>query len=249
MSLNRSFILLMLFSLLFISVLIPAHWAGELLKKTDSPLVLQGLSGTLWSGQATQGEIHGQGQRWRLGTFSWALEPLSLLSLSPCAVVSSTYQRQRVDASLCLQRDGSWSVTDAAVEAPASVLNTWSPAPIKGQLELTIDTLVFSAQGVTQLQADASWREARIDNGQDWVALGSLDSHWRGYTDGRIRAEIFDQQGPAAIALTLVSDQGQPLSVDGLVELRSSAPRHLADFLQVFAESQEPGRFVIAWHE
>jgi len=239
----------MLFLLLFISVLIPAFWAGELLKKASSPLVLRGLSGTLWSGQAAQGEIHWQGHRWLLGALSWALEPLSLLTLSPCAVVSSTYQQQSVDANLCFHRDGSWSVNDAAIEAPASVLNTWSPAPIKGELELTIATLFFSTLGVTHLQADASWREARIDNGQDWVALGSLDSHWRAYTDGRIRAEIFDQRGPAAIALTLTSGQGQPLSVDGEVELRKNASTHLADFLLVFAESPAPGRFNIKWHE
>jgi len=249
MPLNRSLILSVLLSLLFVGASIPAHWLGELLKKNASPLALRGLSGSLWSGHAAQSEIDWQGQRWLLGDFRWTLRPLTLLTLSPCAEVSSLYRRQRVKGTLCLHADGTWSVSDAEITAPASVLNIWSPAPLEGDVELTIDTLAFSALGVTQLQADISWREARIDSGQDWVALGDLTSHWRGYADGRIRAKIFDRQGPAAIALKLASDKGQPLSVDGTIELRKSASAQLSDFLQVFAESPTSGHFLIAWHQ
>ncbi len=172
-----------------------------------APLLMEGTSGSFWSGQAARAQLHLGDRSFLLGRLRWQLHPFSLLWLHPSMSIETIWGSQVINAELTLGPTGRVVVESGIVRLDAALFNNLAPTYVGGSLEGDVERLVWSGQGIETLRGRLLWRRAVWQTRTGDVALGDYV------------AELTDnQQGTQAKVFTLSG----PLQVDGQVLLRSS---------------------------
>ncbi|MDQ2076653.1 type II secretion system protein N [Marinimicrobium sp. ABcell2] len=194
----RWVVLLIVLTLGFAVTQIPATWGAYLMTQGNT-VGMTGVNGTLWQGRASMTSVEIDGIQYSLGELRWQLDPASVLTLRPCANVVSELERQRIEGQVCARTNGTIRVTNASIDAPASLIQAGLPVPVDGQLAATISSLALQGEHLRELQGRLSWTNARVQTEGNWTSLGSYASEFQYNGRDAIVAQVFNLNGPVEL--------------------------------------------------
>lgn len=186
--------------LFFLFRQIPATWGAYALTR-GTGLSLSGITGSVWNGRASLASVRLQYGEHSLGQLTWKLSPLSLLTLKPCAFLTTRMENQSFEGNVCAGSGGNLSVSDADVNLPATLIQPRIPLPIGGQLALHLDQLELRGNVLSKLKGKLSWTEALINNGTGWLGIGSFGAEFVDNGSNGVKANVFHLAGPAEVDL------------------------------------------------
>nr|WP_324259854.1 type II secretion system protein N [Cellvibrio fontiphilus] len=188
--------------LVFAIARIPASWGGYLLTR-GSGLALSGITGTLWDGRASLASLRTPTREYSLGQLSWRLKPFSLVTLSPCAQLTTRLPQQQFEGEVCAGSGGRLQIRNADILVPAALLQTHVPVPIQGQFSSHIDHLQLRGDVLESLKGKLTWNGARVNTGTNWLDIGSYAAELTDNANNGIKAQLFQLAGPVDVNLTL----------------------------------------------
>ena len=172
---------------------LPARQAAALI--TSPGLQLDGLSGTVWAGQAAAvryGEL-------LLGQARWELDALPLLWLTSRATVQLEGPELSAHGQAIQRPGGEIRLRDATARLPAEWLQRILNEPflgLGGRINLQLDHVVLDEQGwLRELTGTGRWLQARI-TGRLQAELGELTGRFETDSEGIIRGRLEDRGGP-----------------------------------------------------
>lgn len=230
--------------IVFVIARIPATW-GAWLITNNGDVGLSGVSGTLWQGRAGMASIHIDGQDYSLGEMSWKLQPLSLLTLRPCAEITTSLERQQIAGTACATAGGTLILADTRINAPVSLAQGIAPeARLDGQVSAHINQLRLKNQTLQALDGNLSWTGARVHNGQNWLNLGSFAAELSASEEGHIHASIFSLDGPIDLNGTVTMPLTGGIFIDTEFALAPAFAREVQaeQWLPMVAEPLDNGR-------
>lgn len=184
----------------FVVTSIPAIWGAYLLTK-GTGLALSGVTGTMWDGRASLASIKHENTEYSLGQLRWSLRPLSLLKFQPCLLLATKLDKQSFEGDVCVALGGAVTLKNADITIPAALVQQRIPIPIMGQLNAHMDSLVLRGDVLLELKGKLSWREAQVNNGSNWMDIGSYGADLVDDGKNGIKATLFDLDGPVDIDL------------------------------------------------
>lgn len=188
--------------LVFVISSIPAIWGAYLLTR-GTGVALSGVTGSLWSGQASLASMRMTDKEYSLGQLSWSLNPLSLLTLSPCAQVNTKLPMQQFEGEICVGAGGVIELHNADVSLPASLLQSKIPVPIQGQLSTHIDELELRSNVLLKLKGKLTWNGARVNTGANWLDIGSFGAELSDNGNNGVSVKLFQLAGPVDLNLQI----------------------------------------------
>lgn len=250
-------LLILVFTLGWIVVLVPASVVSRLLP-ANAPLVLQGMSGSLWSATVAQAALVQDGLVVVQGRLTWRLRPLSLLRLTPC--IDLTF----VDTSLlsaapgsvagaaCLSAGGELALQDVSFDLPAGYFLRSADLRLGGGISGHLQTLSWQSGSLTALAGQGLWSDARIVSNELNLALQTLPFDFRRGSDDSIvvrmdNSELLVSRPDIPLQISLQST----VALDGSfftradLTVQSQTTDALVDLLDVVAEPQGAGRYLL----
>jgi general secretion pathway protein N len=188
--------------LVFVISNIPAIWGAYLLTR-GTGVALSGVTGTLWNGRASLASVRTSNQEYSLGQLNWSLNPLSLLTLSPCAQVTTKLPMQQFDGEICAGSGGVIKMRNADVSLPVALLQANIPVPIQGQFSSHIDTLELRGNVLLKLKGNFTWNGARVNTGNSWLDIGSYAAELSDNGNNGVSAKFFQLSGPVDVNLQI----------------------------------------------
>ena len=250
---------LVIFFILIVIKNVPAQWG---LAVANVPLQMSGVSGTLWNGKAATVVVPLQQGSYALGEVEWQLNPLTLLSLKPCADLAARLESQLLTGTACGGLNGSVQLKNTQIAVPAKVAEIFEvPLEIDGEILVNIESLALANNQIEQISSSGSWADARFYNSTSWVSLGTLGFDLVEDGQGGIRADIYDIEGPIQVKLDSQFNLNGDYNTEGQLQLRASAPREIGEMLNnyanvsrdvqevlsLFLESRGPGLYSLRW--
>lgn len=206
----------------------------------NDQLMLRGLSGTVWNGQASGVLLHLPQGYLQLGAVQWSLRPLSLLLLAPHLSVHSAWGNQVLDGELILRGRRDLDVRNLQASASASLLSHFAPVAVDGMFNLQIeklqlrDGLPYSAQGRLVWQ-DGSWRSPHGP-----VPLGSYGMDFKQKPGEAFDGQVITLSGPLQ-ANGSVQLQQRHYAVDIVLSPEQSLDAQLQQMLSLIAAPEGNG--------
>lgn len=232
---------------------VPAHWAAYAFTQSVPGLTLNELQGTLWRGRAGSALLQVDNDVYSLGTFTWDISPLSLVTFSPCADISLAYQTQNAEGHVCAS-GSDIKLEDFSASVPAALLDIWFAVSLGGDIDINVQTGQFSGQSITALDGTMAWRNGAYFGGIEWINVGSFGADLIGDNRGGVNIDLNDLGGPILAELDVnynkVLRPNDQIGVDiqGEVGIRDSAHPDLKTYfptmVQAIGEATERGYFV-----
>lgn len=223
---------------------IPAQWGIWMI---NSPLQMDGVTGTLWSGKAANVVMPYPGGLYSLGELRWDMHPMSVLMLSPCADISSTLSNQKIKAVACSNISGSLTLKNVEITVPAAAAEIWAPVSVQGEVFIQVSEMKIAGEQVVSMEGGGSWSGARYHNSRQWMSLGTIAFDLGQDNNGGIQAKVFDVEGPMKLDLTaLISLSGQ-YDIRGDIIVKPEAPQEIAQFLMIVAREVSNNHFEFEW--
>lgn len=188
--------------LVFVISNIPAIWGAYLLTR-GTGVALSGVTGTLWNGRASLASVRTAEQEYSLGQLGWSLSPLSLLTLSPCAQVSTKLPMQEFDGKVCSGSGGALHMQNADISVPVALLQAKLPMPIQGQFFAHIDELELRGNILHKLKGKLTWNDARVNTGSNWLDIGNFAAEMNDNGNNGVSAKLFQLSGPVDVNLQI----------------------------------------------
>ncbi|MCH1492131.1 MAG: type II secretion system protein N, partial [Luminiphilus sp.] len=126
-------ILLPLALLLFVVANAPAWLVARFLPEA---VQLSALSGSIWQGSAARGTLWINGRALSLGSLSWQIAPLSLLTLQPKIAITSGWGGQKMRSTIVFDGMESIVVTDLQAQIEIGFIRQLLPLYVGGQVSL-----------------------------------------------------------------------------------------------------------------
>lgn len=186
--------------LYFVVSNLPAVWAAYALTR-GGDIAMSGVSGTIWSGRASLVSVKIKGSDHSLGELTWDLKILSLFTLKPCALITTQMDNQQFDGLVCVKGKTGVTLKDVTASFPAGLIQPLLPLAIDGQFSMTIEKLEVENSQLLGVRGKASWMNAKIYNGANWMTLGGLGADL--VDDGKkgLSAHIMDVNSPLHLDL------------------------------------------------
>jgi general secretion pathway protein N len=225
--------------LIFVISQIPAVWGAYILSRSTG-LALSGVTGTVWNGRASLASLPTPEREYSMGQLSWKLKPFSLLTLSPCAQVTTNLPGQQFAGEVCTSASGVMKLRNADISIPVALIQAKLPVLIQGQLSSHINEMELRGDVLLKLNGKLSWNGARVNTGANWLDIGSYAAEFTDNGNNGIRAKFFHLSGPVDVDLQveLLAPSG------GSVSGELAAPRAFfesasaIDMLSMFAQEE-----------
>lgn len=188
--------------LVFVISNIPAIWGAYMLTR-GTGVALSGVTGSIWNGRASLASVRMTEREYSLGQLSWSLSPLSLLTLSPCAQVTTKLPLQQFEGKICSGLGGAIEVHNADVSLPVALVQGKIPVPIQGQFSVHIDELGLRGNVLSKLKGNLTWNGARVNTGANWLDIGSYAVEMSDNGNNGVSAKLFQLTGPMDVALQI----------------------------------------------
>ncbi len=260
-STGKVLLLVLASTLVWIVVLAPASVVTRGLP-ANLPLVLQGISGTLWSGSVARAALTQHGQVLVQGRLTWRVRPLSLLHLSPCvelgfitsglssAPAGSAAQSGSAAGIACMSIGGDVALHDINFDLPAEYFLRSGELRLGGVVSGRVSSLTWQSGALTALSGDGLWSDARILGNEVDIALQTLPFVVHRESDDSIlvqidNSDLLGQQVDTPLHVSLQTT----LSLDGSFHSRakltvqSQTPDSLVGLLDVMAEPHGAGLY------
>jgi hypothetical protein len=180
--------------LLFLLASAPAHLVVRALVGT--PVVADGLGGTLWQGRASRVRVATDAGVLHLGAVTWSLRPLSLLALAPTLRFSARWGTQQVAGEATWRGANEVLLNGVEARFDASLLRHLAPVALTGTLGTQIDTLHLRDTVPLEAVARFTWQQAGWDSPQGLLPLGSYAADVRGAAPAPLTGTIVTLAGP-----------------------------------------------------
>lgn len=233
--------------LLFVALVVKAMPAQFVLGLTKPPVLMDGVSGTIWKGKAGNVVLPYQGSFFSLGKVEWQLNPFSLLLLKPCAKINAELEAQEINGNVCASAGGDIVLKNTTVSIPARAAEIWAPVSIEGEIFLNIEELDYADNTVKSLTGDGSWNQARYHNSQAWMSLGQIAFELKENDKGGIHAKVFDIEGPMKLDLNSNFSIAGAYDIRGDIELRQNAPQEISQMLSIIAQQKGQNKYYFEW--
>lgn len=250
-------LLVLAFTLAWIVVLAPATVMARLLP-ANTPLVVQGITGTVWSGNVAQAGLTEDGQVLILGQLSWRVRPLSLLHLLPCVDIAfadsalSAAPQGTVSGTACVSAVGALTLRDVNFELPARYFLRSTDLRLGGEIAGLLTTLSWQAGRLTALDGQGLWSNARIVSDDLNLSLQTLPFDFRRDSDSSLVVQmdngaLLAQQTATPLHVSLQST----VSLDGSfytrakLTVQSQTPTSVIELLDLLADPQGAGRYTL----
>lgn len=203
-------------------------------------VMMQGFSGTLWSGSASRCMLRLPAGYLSLGKVQWSLRPLSLLLLAPRLTLNSRWGEQVVSGGLVLRGSGDLDVVDLQATVSMDLVRHFSPLALDGGLSLQVahlqlrDGLPHSGEGRV-VWTGGSWLSPRGS-----VALGSYAVDFAQQAGEALYGEVLTLAGPME-ALGQVKLEGRRYAADVLVKGENGVDPQLQQALSLIATPESGG--------
>ncbi|WP_157960416.1 type II secretion system protein N [Marinimicrobium alkaliphilum] len=229
----------LVFFLWFVLTQIPAHWGAWAMTRSGN-VALSGVNGTLWNGRASLATVRVDGEEFSLGELRWRIEGGSLLVLSPCARVQTQLDRQRLSARVCASLNGNLVIHDADISAPATVIEHLVPDELDGQLSGRFERVELDQTGLRYIRGNGSWRNVRVNDGQNWYDIGSFAADFSDDGEGNLVANIFDLEGVLGLEVKAQVYAIGGVHLDGIMSLDPGFAEEIQarEWIDVVAEYQ-----------
>lgn len=200
---TQSLLLVLVSLLISLVIFAPARLVYYFLPET-SAAQLNGVSGTLWSGNASQ--LSWQNQP--LGKLQWKINPLHFIKLRAGGHFTLTSPTMKVDGNATINRNNNIIITDSKATIDVSAL----PLPVQaanmvkpvGTLKADIISLDISDTLVNTADIDVVWKNAAIVDPMN-VQLGEI---------------LLDINGANGDLNGLLSGaKNNPITLDGSIDL------------------------------
>jgi general secretion pathway protein N len=192
-------------------------------------LVLAGLSGSLWQGEAARAVLLTTAGPVHLGRLRWRLHPLSLITLAPRLQVGSDWGAQRFQGQLRL-RGTTLQLRQVDASLDAALARQLLPVGLRGRLGLQLSSLVLDPAGLVSAAGNIVWQDAAWESVSGVGRLGSYAARVSSPGEGVVEAQIETLAGPVTATGTLRLD-GQRYAVEATVESRGAMEPQLAQAL------------------
>ncbi len=231
--------------LVFVVMQTPAAWAAYFMTKSGD-LALTGVTGSFWQGRASMASIVIEKTTYSLGELRWKLKPISLLTLNPCAAISTDLERQQVTGTVCSGFSGKLTLTNANLNAPVSLAQAIAPnTKLDGKISLHLDELAVKENVISALKGNLSWTQARVHNGDTWLNVGSFAADLSATEEGHPQGNVFTIEGPIDLAgnITLPLTGGIFIKGDFSLTPEFSKEIYAEQWLPMIAEPLDNGRY------
>ena len=204
-------------------------------------LILQGVRGTLWNGQASR-VLLATGNGWlHLGATQWQLRPLSLLLLSPELAIESQWGRQTVEGDLKLYSEEEFALRGVQVSVDAALLRQYLPVGLEGDFSLQFEKLLVRNEALEEAVGRVVWQNGGWVSPQGPRQLGSyavdLSTPEPGVIQGQVISLAGDLEAQGEVGL-----QGPQYSIDVVLSGQGLEDAQLRQALQL-AAAPEGGDF------
>lgn len=254
---TKALLLVLVFTLAWIVVLAPATVVARLLP-ANAPLVAQGITGTMWSGNVAQLALTEGGQMLVQGQLSWRVRPLSLLRLLPCMDIAfadralPTAAQGTVSGTACVSAVGDLTLRDVSFELPARYFLRSADLRLGGEITGLLTTLGWQAGRLTALDGQGLWSNARVVSDDLSLSLQTLPFDFRRDSDSSLvvqmdNGDLLAQQTATPLHVSLQST----VSLDGSFHTRanltvqSQTPASVIELLDLLADPQGAGRYTL----
>lgn len=174
----------------------PARLAVRLAMPDNSPVQLEDVSGSIWTGRAGRILYQGADQ----GALSWRVHPRALLQRQIDVTVG--LEGSQLDGVARLVRQGEQiHVSDARFTLPATRLEPLLDIPalhLTGQVRVELDELRLQNRVPMALKGNAVWNDAGV-TGADAATFGTLVASFGPLPGGGFGGEVSDQGGPLSL--------------------------------------------------
>lgn len=253
--------LVLLSTLIWTVVLAPAHLITRLLP-VGAPLILQGITGSLWSGAVAQAALVDGDQILGQGRLGWRVRPMSLPGLMPCAEFTIDYHAPQavspetsagtVAGLACASTGGTLALIDVAVDLPAGVFLRSPELRLGGKIVAQLVTLEWRSGSLMELQGHGLWTDAMILSDQQQLSLQTLPFDFRRDSGDSLVVQLDNhdllaqqQDTPLHISLrSTVTLEGQ-FHAQAQLTTQPQTDDGVMDVLNALAEPQGAGVFVL----
>jgi general secretion pathway protein N len=220
--------------LILLLVTAPARLLGFLVP-TDRVL-LQGFNGSVWRGSVARCLILAGHGYVHLGSVSWQLSPLSLLTLTPSLVLSSEWGDQVISGRIAVRDVSNFDVQELEATISASLLRQYLPLGVGGSFSAQVQELVIRDGMPESGQGRVLWRDASWFSPQGARALGSYALDFEQPSGGALEGEIQTISGLVDVTGT-IQLHNRNYSVDIFLENELGLDPQLQQALSLFGQS------------
>lgn len=199
---------------------------------------LSGISGSVWSGAATQGSASGL----FLTDITWKFRPLSLFRLKAGYAVAAKLPSGFVETGVAIGTGNRIYLDDFAAAIPLSVLASLRPTigGMSGDLSLQFSKLVFEGGMATEAEGTVAISGLVLE-ALSATALGDYRAQLQ-TRDGAIAGTFEDISGEMDVSGNLVLERDGAFSLVGTVAAGPNAPAAIHDELRYLGSPDNQGR-------
>lgn len=197
-------------------------------------LLLQGLSGTLWQGQASRALVAVPGGHLHLGRLSWSLSPLSLLVLAPRLALDGEWGEQRFRGEFVYHSPESMEIAEVNAVVPAALVRQFVPLELTGSFSLLIPRLVVDGGVPVEGSGRVVWQNGGWVSPQGERSLGSYAVDFAQPEGSALVGEVVTISGELRAAGS-ASLEGREYGIDVLLSGRGLDDPQLRQALQLVA--------------
>lgn len=222
----------------------PASLGYRYLGDRLSSVKLNGLSGSIWNGQANELTVLGQ----PIGTVNWQLQALPLLDKKIVTHLNLKNDALEIRGQIIHTLDGQFFFRDVTFQIPAEIaalaINT-SSLKLLGRVEGRIEQATWREGRIEQTIGHALWKDAGV-SGNLTANFGELEAEFSSLPDGSI-AGVVNDKGSALSATGTFQLQAGKIDVTARLSARDNEP-HIQEVLRHVGIPQTDGSSLINFH-
>jgi len=204
---------------------------------------LNGLSGSIWNGQADDVTVFNQ----PAGKLQWRLHVLPLIEKEIVADVLWRYEQLNAKGQVARGSSGEISVRNINAQFPADRLSLAIRSPsyqLAGMMQVNIDKLVVKGTVLQQLHGNALWKSAEVSSAAK-IPLGEIHAEFSSLSEGNVTGVINELSGPMKIDGTFQLQSGK-IEAAARLAPKNKDPQ-LMENLRHFAQPQTDGSFLLSY--
>ena len=203
-------------------------------------LALEGLSGTLWQGQAARAVLTTPNGPLHLGAVNWRLRPLSLLTFAPTLDFESRWADQRASGALTLRGQQNIDLAGFEGEVAADLLQQVLPVSLRGRFSAQLQALSLRGGMPVSGEGRVVWQNASWLAPGGALVLGSYALDFVQPEGEALRGEIVTISGPVQAAGN-VSLQDRAYRIDVRVSGDGGLDPQVSQALSLMGSPQDDG--------
>lgn len=224
--------------LMVLIVLAPARLVVSMLP--ENTLAMQGVTGSLWRGEASVAVLNTGSGYLHLGELKWRLKPLSLLLFTPQLEVASHWGAQRITGSLGLKGKGHIELQDIDALLDAQLLRHYAPLELFGSVSLQVSHLEIQDGFPREGSGRVVWQNGGWISTRGQRSLGSYAIDFSQQRNEPLLGELITLQGGLQAAGDLQL-RDRSYAIDVFLDGPAIGDPQLRQALQLVASPQGEG--------